>query len=301
MKSFDQYSPAAQVWALQEYGRVGPRTFRALIARFGDLKGIIQAEREELESFFGAEDERIEEIYKISDHFDEAAEFLESLRDREIYAISSGEENYPNLLQEINDPPVIFFYRGAIPGQDEKTVALVGSEESGNEGIASAVALTSELAGSGVSIISGLRRGIDAAAHLAAIKAGGKSYAVLDSGFDDIHPEENRLLAVELVHGGGLISEYPPSLIHSDARDKARNRLIVGLVQTVVIADLSGLSVPALDISQFCAQVGKLLFILTPDYQISAVERGNLEKALKAGAIPVTAMEAPGMILKSLV
>jgi len=297
----EKYSIAAQVWALRHFGRVGPRTFRTLMVRFGNLENIFMAEMDELLEIDGLGTKRSNRIYDCDQTLDESEEFINSMNEREIRCWTQFDDQYPYLYNELNDPPPIFFLRGNLPAKNEKTVAIIGSHKATNEGIGYAVDLAGRLAKKSVSIVSGLARGIDASAHIGAIRAGGKSYAVLGSGFDNIYPEENRPLAIELVEKGGLISEYAPDTKSSPGLNMARNRLTIGLSNAVVIGEIFGDSSGTLDSAKCCFQLGKMMFILIDGCDLPDKDNEGVEKVIKMGAIPITLDDAVETITKSLV
>jgi len=301
MEDLSKYTTTAKVWALQEFGRVGPRAFRALIAYFGDVDGILSAERDELLAIEGLDEEMADNINQAESALEEAEVFIDAMNIRDIATTTQVDKRYPELFNELNDPPPIIFHRGQLPKQNEKRVAIVGSIKATNEGIAVAVALAGDLAKKKISIVSGLAQGIGSAAHLGALKEEGRSYALLGSGFDNIYPEENRALAIELVKNGGIISEYRPDTDYSPERDIERNRLIVGLSQAVIIGEIYGDSKEALDTAIFCHQSGKLMFLLIDGIDLPGRDRSGVEKVLHYGAIPVTLAEAVEMIPRSLV
>ncbi len=295
------YSNSAKVWALRHYGEVGPRTFRALIGYFSDVEAIHGAGLEELKSIEGLGEKRSQKIFEASNYLEEAAGFINSLNDINIKHCTALDENYPDLFEELNDPPPIIFYRGELPANEEKRVAIVGSHEASNAGISVAVELASQLSNRSVSIVSGLASGIDAAAHVGALKAGGKTYAVLGSGLEHIYPEENRALAVEVMHHGGLITEYAPDTKSSPGYLLARNRLIVGLSQAVIIGEVFHDSAGTIDTATFCHEIGKLMFVLLDGNDVPGHDNAGLEKALELGAIPVHLAKDVDTIAKSLV
>lgn len=297
----EKYSIAAQVWALRHFGRVGPRTFRTLMVRFGNLENIFMAEIDELLEIDGLGKKRSNRIYDCDQTLDESEEFINSMNEREIKCCTQFDDDYPYLYNELNDPPPIFFVRGKLPEKNEKTVAIIGSHKATNEGIGYAVDLAGRLAKKSVSIVSGLARGIDASAHIGAIRAGGKSYAALGSGFDNIYPEENRPLAIELVEKGGLLSEYAPDTKSSPGLNMARNRLTIGLANAVVIGEIFGNSSGTLDSAKCCFQLGKLMFILIDGCDLPGKDNEGVEKVIKMGAIPITLDDAVETITKSLV
>lgn len=294
-------SYAVMIWALRKYGQVGPRTFRALMIHFPTLSSIFGAEIEEIMEISGLGEKRSRKIYECDQFMEQAEQFMKDMEEQSVGVCTILDDDYPSGFHELNDPPPIFFYRGRLPRKDEKLVSLIGSREATTAGISRTVELAGKLAEKSISIVSGLARGIDSAAHIGALKADGSSFAVLGSGFEHIYPEENRPLAEELLRNGGLISEYPPHEKQTAGRLLDRNRLTVGLSQAVVIGEISGQSAGTLDCAAFCHETGQLAFILVDDGEISNESKETVEKVLSMGIIPVTANDAVEKITRSLV
>jgi len=301
MDNDDNHSRAALVWALRKHGQVGPRTFRALMIHFPTLSSIFRAEVEEIREVSGLGEKRSRKIYECDKYIPEAEKFVRELKEQGVGMSTALDDDYPAGFNELNDPPPVFFYHGRLPRKDEKLVSLIGSRDATTEGIARTVELAGKLAERSVSIVSGLARGIDSAAHIGVLKAGGTGYAVLGSGFDHISPEENRTLAEELTKSGGLISEYPPHERQSPGSLIERNRLTVGLSQVVVIGEISAQSAGTADCAAFCHQSGKLAFILVDRADISNETRKKIEKVVSLGVIPIMPDEAVEKITRSLV
>ena len=161
--------------------------------------------------------------------------------------VESGDD-YPRPLRTIHDPPGVLFRRGMPNPQDEMAVAIVGTRHATRYGIAQAERLAASLARTGFTVVSGLARGIDAAAHRGAIAAGGRTIAVLASGLLEIYPPEHDKLADEVAANGYLVSESPPRMIPISGAFPQRNRIISGLsLGTIVIeaADRSGALITA--------------------------------------------------------
>lgn len=149
-----------------------------------------------------------------------------------------GDKNYPELLKNIPDPPDVLFYRGTLPQGDYKAVSIVGSRRETRYGRNQAFSIARDLAAQGVVIVSGLARGIDTAAHKGALKAGGITIAVLGSGLNHIYPQENKDLAEEIAaSGGAVVSELPPNTAPLAFRFPARNRIVSGLSQALLLAE----------------------------------------------------------------
>jgi len=301
MSDEKKYSKAAQIWALKQYGDVGPRTFRALMGKFLRLEAIHLAEIDELTEIEGLGKKRSEKIFGASKYLEESENFINSLGGRNTRHSVISDPEHPTIFEELNDPPPIIFYRGALPARDEKTVAVIGSHKATEEGISIVVELGGLLARKSVSVVSGLARGIDVSAHIGALRGGGKTYAVLGSGFDNIFPEEHKGIAGEIVQNGGLISEYPPDANVTPGRLMARNRLVVGLSQAVVIGEVLADSTGTIDTATFCHQLGKIMFILIDGCEAPGRDNSSVEKIIQLGAIPIYLRDGFDLIVQSLV
>nr|MBN2276565.1 DNA-protecting protein DprA [candidate division Zixibacteria bacterium] len=301
MKNIDEYSLSAQIWALRHYGEVGPRAFRVLLARFGCPAEILMAEKEQLLAIEGLGDKKSGKITEAAEHLDESEDFIRSLEARKMAHCSMFDDFYPALLEELNDPPPIIFHMGKLPRRDEPTVAIVGSHKATGAGIGYALDLASRLAEKKISIISGLAEGIDASAHIGALKAGGRTHAVIGSGLEEIYPVENKALAEEIIKHGSVISEYSPESKIIPGRLKARNRLVAGLSQSVVIGEVMADSNGTLDTATFCHELGKLMFIMLDGCERPERDNSSVKKIIALGAIPFHLDSGVDLIVKSMV
>jgi DNA processing protein len=152
-------------------------------------------------------------------------------------SIVLGDANYPANLREISTPPERLYVRGTVTDDDALAVAIVGSRTATSYGLAVAERLAAELAARGITVVSGLARGIDTAAHRGALRAGGRSIAVLGSGVDVIYPPENRRLAREIEAQGAVLSQFAPDTRPLAGHFPARNRVIAGLALGVVVVE----------------------------------------------------------------
>ena len=219
---------------------VGPRAAARLLERFGSAEGVYGALRAELERL-RLRPEAVESIV-LKDRHAEAARELERLR-----AIEGGEVlilddgAYPALLKEIPDPPVTLYVRGAwAECLEAPCVGVVGSRRASTYGQNVALMLGRDLAARGVTVVSGLARGIDAAAHRGALEAGGRTVAVLGTGIDEVYPRDHRKLAAEILgRGGALVSQFPLATPPVAENFPYRNRIISGLSLGVVVVEAS--------------------------------------------------------------
>jgi len=262
MLDLGKYSQAAQILSLKMTGQVGPRTFDTLMAEFGRLDEIFLGEEESFVHLPGIGPGRSKAIASAHLHLDKAQEIIDNLEASDTGVVTRLDEGYPDSLHKLNDPPLMLFYKGHLPPPNEKRVAVIGSQNVSAEGIGEAVEISRRLAQSGVAVVGGLARGIDTAGHMGALKENGVTYAVLPSGFNCIHPAENEPLAAEITRNGALLSEYLPDTPVMSGRLMARNRLIVGLAQAVIVGEVSEESTGTLDAALCCHQLGKLLFVI---------------------------------------
>lgn len=214
-----------------------------------------------------------------------------------IKAVVRGEPDYPEALTEIDNPPPILYTVGDKSLMKSRTVAVVGSREPTIQGEKTAYAFSEVLAKCSVTIVSGLARGIDAAAHRAALDAGGKTIAVLGTGVDRVYPAENRALYEEIAKKGLLVSEYPPGTEAKAYRFPERNRIVSALAEAVLIPEAREKS-GALITADYAIKQGKELFIV-PSAVNSECGRGSnkLLKELQGAMVlsPDDVIEALGL------
>jgi DNA processing protein len=213
---------------------VGPLLRKALLERFGSPAAVLAAARDELQCVDGIGPKIAARIIAARDEVDAEGE-LELAAEHGIDVLTETDAQYPRPLRQIHDPPGVLFRRGKLP-QDELAVAIVGTRHATRYGLAQAERLAGSLARTGFTVVSGLARGIDAAAHRGALAAGGRTIAVLASGLLEIYPPEHEKLADEVAEGGYLISEAPPRMVPISGAFPQRNRVISGLsLGTIVI------------------------------------------------------------------
>jgi DNA processing protein len=217
---------------------VGPRAAARLLERFGSAEAVFGALRSELERL-RLRPEAVESI-ALRDRHEAATLELERVRAIEgadVLALDDGA--YPALLREIPDPPVTLYVRGRWREcLDAPSVGVVGSRRCSTYGQNVAHALARDLASRGVTVVSGLARGIDAAAHRGALEAGGRTVAVLGTGVDEVYPRDHRKLAEEILErGGALVTQFPLGTPPVAENFPYRNRIISGLSLGVVVVE----------------------------------------------------------------
>jgi DNA processing protein len=216
---------------------VGPRAAAKLLERFGSAEAVFNATRGELESL-RLRPEAVESI-RARDLFEKAESEMEQVRKLGADVLLLDDGVYPALLREISDPPITLYLKGAwAECLDNPCVAVVGSRRCSTYGQNAASMLARDLAKRGVTIISGLARGIDAAAHRGALEAGGRTVAVMGTGLDQVYPRDHKKLADEiLAAGGALVSEFPLETPPAPQNFPYRNRVISGLSLGVLVVE----------------------------------------------------------------
>lgn len=226
---------------------IGPRLRKKLLDHFGSAAAVIGAAPSDLRSVPGIGQKLSRSIVTARQEIDLDAT-LRDCQENDVAIIAESDANYPQSIRNIPDPPGVLFVRGQIKQSDGIAVAIVGTRHATQYGLTQAERLAAGLTRCGYTIISGLARGIDAAAHRGALKAGGRTLAVLGSGVLSIYPPENEPLAGEIIAHGALISENPPRSPPLSGAFPQRNRIVTGLSLGVIVveaADRSGALISA--------------------------------------------------------
>jgi len=219
---------------------------------------------------------------------------LPALAKKSIEVLTWEDEAYPPYLKEIDQPPPVLYYRGTVLPEDDLAVAIVGTRNVTAYGKQLTKDTATYLTANGITVVSGLARGVDAIAHQTALEQGGRTFAVLGSGVDVIYPPEHRTLAESIVAHGALISDYPPGTQPDGVNFPPRNRIISGLSRGTVVIE-AGEKSGALITAKFSIDQGREVFA-APGSVLSPMSRGT-NNLLAAGAVPLT---SPTVILKNL-
>ncbi|MDX9858536.1 MAG: DNA-processing protein DprA [candidate division Zixibacteria bacterium] len=301
MPTISEYSPRVHLVALCTLTGVSPRLFELLFARFGDTERILRADVSALTAIGGMSAPQIKRIASARDRLEDAQRFVNRLTEREIRVISFFDDDYGELLTELNDPPPILYIRGVMPDRSRKSVTVAGAHNATAEGIELTTNLARRFGQAGVQVISSLRGGIDSAAHLGAKSGGAPSFAVIDTGFDQLTAPSAMPLAIDIVEHGGVISEYAPEQISTHETLEQSNRLLAGLAQAVVVTEVYSDSEATLDLLAFCRMIGKLVFVMADPHKGALADESAMAKALEAGAIPMKGLEHTDDIVRALV
>lgn len=214
---------------------LGTRTASQLIERFRTPEGVFRAPRSDLEGF--GLSGSIARSIAAGCSFDDAVDQQQKAREQGVAVIPIGDARYPPRLREIYDPPVVLFARGRTELLQLPLLGVVGTRRPTQYGIAVAEKLSGDLALAGITIASGMARGIDTAAHRSALAVGGNTVAVFGCGVDVVYPAENRKLADEIVEKGLLISEFPLGAPGYPQNFPIRNRIISGMSAGVLVVE----------------------------------------------------------------
>lgn len=219
---------------------IGPARFRRILDHYGDPERAYRAPEAELERL-GVDAKALPLLIerRRSLDLDREMERIERLGVRLLAADDSG---YPRRLREIYNAPPILYVRGDLLPEDEQSLGVVGSRSPTTYGRELAARIVPELVRGGLTIVSGLARGIDSIAHHTALDAGGRTIAVLGCGIDVVYPAENRRLYERIPKAGGIVTEYPLGTKPDAYNFPARNRIISGLALGCIVVEAQATS-----------------------------------------------------------
>jgi DNA processing protein len=273
-------------FALKSVPLVGNVTFRRLLERFDTPERALKAAESELAQVRGIS---AAVVASIKGH--DYREFAE--RECEAVARAGGRvidflaEAYPKVLLEIPDPPPYLYVKGE-PAGPEPAIAIVGSRRASTYGLLTTERLAADLAGRGVTIVSGMARGVDTAAHRGALAGGGLSIGVLGCGVDVVYPPENRRLFHEMVEKGALFSEFPMGTLPLAENFPRRNRIISGISRGVLVVEAAENS-GSLITAQYALEQGREVFAVPGNINYSSSRGTN--RLIKQGAKLVEGVE----------
>jgi DNA processing protein len=266
---------------------LGPCTLSALLDEFGTAESVLSATTSELLSIHGVGEKTVEQVRQAND-LDQAAEVLRWCERQRTNIIPQASGSFPRWLCELPDAPAILYVRGELIPTDRLSVAVVGTRHATPYGITQANRFGYGLAKAGITVVSGLARGIDAAAHRGAIDAGGRTVAFLGSGLAKIYPNEHAELADDISRCGAVISEYAPSCPPRCGQFPQRNRLIAGLTLGTLVVEAPDRS-GALITARLAGELNRDVFAL-PGPINSRASRG-CNQLIRDGAILVQSIE----------
>ena len=270
----------AYLLALHSINGLGPIRLKALLDYFKDPKLAWEASGGELKK--AGVPQSVAELLMETRNSLDPQKYLDEIKKSGIKWMSIFDDDYPKLLKEIYDPPVIFYYKGEILKDDENAVGVVGTRKMTGYGRAVTKQLVEELVLAGLTIVSGLARGVDAQAHSTALENNGRTIAILGGGLNKIYPPENGQLAEKIIDGhGAVISEFPPDYPSLPGNFPSRNRIIAGLSKAVLVTEAAEDS-GSLITAKLAVEQGREVFAV-PGPITSSLSKGPID-LIKLGA-----------------
>ncbi len=274
-------------WVGMNYVKgIGAVRLQGLLDFFGDLALAWEAPYDALRSA-GLSQKIADTFVQVRSQIDLEV-IWQRIHEAGISVLTWNDTDYPQILKEIDQPPPVLYYKGDLISDDETAVAIVGTRRVTTYGKNVTEELAGFLARNGITVVSGLARGVDAAAHAAALQAGGRTIAVLGSGVDQIYPPEHRRLAEEIAEAGAVLSDYPPGTKPDSANFPPRNRIISGLSLATIVIE-AGESSGALITASFAAEQGREV-LAVPGNIYSPASKGT-NRLILNGARPLLRVE----------
>lgn len=274
--------------ALNMMAKIGPVTVRSIVSVLGSALAIFKADESELMSINGVGCELASSIIRQRDEIDWSGE-IERAESMDVKLITFIDEEYPAALKEIHDPPLALYIRGTLERRDSRSIAIVGTRRPTHYGKDVGENLGFHLAKSGFTVVSGLATGIDTVAHRGALKAEGRTLAVLGGALDCFYPASNKALAREISARGAVISEFPFGKKPDKTTFPMRNRIVSGLSMGVVVVEAGTKSGSLITAHQAMDQ-GRIVFAV-PGRIDTAVATGP-HKLIRDGAVLVDGVDS---------
>ncbi len=266
--------------ALNLVEHVGPVRVRQLLEHFGDAPAILKASKQQLLGVQGIGEETAAAIAGWEKDVDLSGE-LQRIRDYGCQIVVSSDEEYPDLLRQIYDPPIVLYVKGTLTAKDKNAVAIVGSRQTTHYGLEVARKLAYQLAYIGVTVVSGGARGIDSAAHQGALTAKGRTVAVLGTGINLVFPAENAELFERIAANGALLTQFPFNRSADKQSFPIRNRIVAGMTLGTVVVE-AGMSSGALITANMAVDCGRQLFAVPG--RIDSPRSKGCHELIKKGA-----------------
>ena len=266
--------------ALNLIEHVGPVRVRQLLEHFGDAPAILKASRQQLLRVRSVGEDTAEAIANWEKTIDLNAE-LKRIADSGCRIVIQADPDYPELLKQIYDPPVVLYVKGELLPKDKNAVAMVGSRMTTHYGIEVARKLAYQLAYVGVTVVSGGARGIDSAAHQGALSAKGRTVAVLGTGINIVTPPENAELFERIAASGAVVTQFPFNCPPDKQSFPIRNRIVAGMTLGTVVVEAS-LTSGALITANFATEYGRQVFAVPG--RIDSPRSKGCHELIKKGA-----------------
>ncbi len=240
---------------------ISVKNFYNLYVYFDSISSLYHSSQEELSRCNLFNLVQIQDIVS-SKSDDTLEEHLELLQQKKINYLTINDDSYPIILKNIYLPPPVLYYYGEIQEISfESSISIVGSRSASYYGLKMSEKIALELASLGITVVSGMARGVDSMAHVGAIKGGGKTVAVLGNGVDIVYPKENKNLYKEIMENGLVLSEYPPGTQPLPYNFPRRNRIISGLSMGIVVVEAAAKS-GSLITAKYALEQGREVYAL---------------------------------------
>src|SRR5881398_2776347 len=277
--------------ALNMLPTVGPVRLRKLLEVFHEPQQILAAKRGELRTVEGIGNEVADQISNWDSTIDLSAE-LQRVRDFGATVVTQNSPSYPKPLREIHAPPIVLYVWGELQERDHHAIGVIGSRRTTHYGTESAKKLSYQLAYAGLTVISGLARGIDTAAHQGALAAKGRTIAVIGSGLSKLYPPENRALAEKIRDGNGaIVSEFSMEIEPDRQTFPMRNRIMSGWSHGILVVE-AGLNSGALITVSQALEQGRSVYAVPGHINAPSAQGSN--RLIQQGAKLV--MEASDLL-----
>lgn len=275
------------IWLSRIEG-LGPIKIKSLLEKYKTPEKIWNLNKSELMQVKGIGENIANSILK-KEYRENLEQYIKYMEKYNIGIITIKDKDYPKDLLHIYDAPAILYYKGDKELLHTNMIAIIGCRDCSLYGKEVSIKFSQELAKRGITIISGMAKGIDSYSHIGCIKAGGKTIAILGSGIDIIYPKENRLLYDKILSTGGLIlSEYVIGTKPNKLNFPARNRIISGLSKGVIVVEAKEKS-GTLNTVDFALEQGKEIFVIPGN--ITSKNSIGTNELIKQGANCVTCVE----------
>jgi len=266
--------------ALNMVEHIGPVRVRQLIEHFGDAPTVLRASKPQLLQVRGIGEEAADAIAGWEKSVDLSSE-LRRIKEFGCHVLTQGDEDYPELLRQIYDPPIVLYVKGALNSKDRNAVAMVGSRRTTHYGVEVARKLAYQLAYVGVTMVSGGARGIDTAAHLGALSAKGRTIVVFGTGINHVFPPENAALFERVAGSGAVLSQYPFNRNADKQSFAIRNRIVAGMTLGTVVVE-AGLNSGALITANMAVDNGRQIFAVPG--RVDSPQSKGCHELIKKGA-----------------
>ncbi len=273
-RGFEGLAREDEAWLRLSFVNMTARHCRLALGRWSTPHALLEAarrgRRDELLATRGLSEATVNRLEEASAQ--DLSPALRAIEENQIWLLRHGDPLYPPALRAIEDAPVLLWVRGTIEPQDEIAVGMVGTRDVTEYGKGMAGRIARDLAGRGITVVSGLALGIDTYAHRGALEGGGRTLACCGCGLDIVYPSPNRQLMRDIIENGAMISEYAPTMKAQGWHFPARNRIISGLSAGVVVVEAAEKS-GALITAAFAVEQGREVFAV-PGNVLKVQSRG---------------------------